>query len=188
VAAADRVAVTLVTGPGGAGKTRLARELGEQAAGLAGRRTRCRPGTRPCGSAARAGGQPVLLVADYAETRTGLPAMLAAAAVPGGPAVRVLLLARSDGEWRQQLQRGCADPVRDLLPADLLLLEGVLDLVAGLLEVSLGLVRLAFSFQVLVVGGLAHAFLDLALDFRSLVSGFVLSCHALSRSFRLSIT
>jgi hypothetical protein len=59
----------------------------------------------------------VLLVADYAETRTGLPAMLAAAAGdPGGPALRVLLLARSAGEWWQQLQDSCPDQVSDLLP------------------------------------------------------------------------
>ena len=58
----------------------------------------------------------MLLVADYAETRTGLPAMLTAAAAPGGPVVRVLLLARSAGEWWQQLQRSCPEQVSDLLP------------------------------------------------------------------------
>src|SRR5690348_6449445 len=64
-----------------------------------------------------------------------------------------------------------------------LFLEDVLDLVAGLLEVTLGLVDLAFGFQFLVVGGPAYAFLDLALDFRGLVGRLVFSRHSLARSF-----
>src|SRR5581483_10686355 len=62
-----------------------------------------------------------------------------------------------------------------------LLLERVLDLVPGLLEVALGLVGLAFGLQFLIVGGVPHAFLDLALDFGGLVSGLVLGSHDLHR-------
>src|SRR3954462_524346 len=40
--------------------------------------------------------------------------------------------------------------------------EGVLHLLAGLLEVGLGLVELALTLEVLVVLGLAHCFLGLA--------------------------
>jgi hypothetical protein len=68
----------------------------------------------------------------------------------------------------------------------LLFLEDVLDLVAGLLEVTLGLVDLAFSFQFFVVGGPAYAFLDLALDFRGLMGRLVFSRHSLARSFHSS--
>jgi hypothetical protein len=99
-------------------KTRLARQLGEQAAEL-GCRVYWVPAGQEAGAVrdARDGDQPVLLVADYAEIRTELPAMLtAAAAGTGGPALRVLLLARSAGEWWQQLQDSCPDQVGDLLP------------------------------------------------------------------------
>ena len=49
-------------------------------------------------------GQPSLLVVDYAETRSGLANMVnGLAADQDGPDVRVLLLARSAGEWWQQL-------------------------------------------------------------------------------------
>jgi hypothetical protein len=55
----------------------------------------------------------VLLVVDYAETRIGLRALLRAVAIDEGP-VRVLLLARSVGEWRDRL--AAAEPaIRDLL-------------------------------------------------------------------------
>jgi hypothetical protein len=68
----------------------------------------------PGGGAVRAaaeGGGPVPLIVDYAETRAGsLPDMLAASAAwEGGPCLRVLLLARSTGEWRRQLQDTCTD-------------------------------------------------------------------------------
>jgi hypothetical protein len=62
--------------------------------------------------AAAEGGGPVPLIVDYAETRAGsLPAMLAAAAAGEGgrPCLRVLLLARSTGEWWRQLQDTCTD-------------------------------------------------------------------------------
>jgi len=51
----------------------------------------------------------VLLVVDYAETRIGLSALLRAAAADQGLALRVLLLARSAGQWWEQL--GAAEAV-----------------------------------------------------------------------------
>ncbi len=117
VAAGDRVGVRLVTGAGGSGKTRLARQLGDLAADLGWRSWWVPAGqeAEAVGEAAR-GGQPVLLIVDYAETRPGLPALLAAAGRTGdGPALRVLLLARSAGEWWQRLADSCPDEVSDLI-------------------------------------------------------------------------
>ncbi|MFD3532226.1 tetratricopeptide repeat protein [Streptomyces sp. NPDC058664] len=96
----------LVHGPGGQGKTRLARHLVD--------RLGERPGDAPwsvlwLSPDAPAGELPVLrytkspllVVVDNAETRTDqLPALLrAATAAPGTVRVKVLLLARTDGDW-----------------------------------------------------------------------------------------
>ncbi|MGW4378794.1 tetratricopeptide repeat protein [Kitasatospora sp. NPDC004531] len=95
----------LLHGPGGQGKTRLAHEL---AARLSERQwavlwprpdagaeelAECRWATRP-----------LLVVLDYAEHRTGQLAALvgAAAAHRGGTPFKLLLLARTDGDWWQQ--------------------------------------------------------------------------------------
>ena len=57
-----------------------------------------------------------LLVVDYAETRVGLKQMLTALAGDQGDGVRVLLLARSAGDWWDQL--GVGEPaVWDLVQA-----------------------------------------------------------------------
>jgi tetratricopeptide (TPR) repeat protein len=119
VVSAERVAVRLVTGAGGSGKTRLAQELGEQAARLGWRRYWVPTGQEADAvGLVRAGGEPVLLVADYAETRAGVAAIIAAAAADeGGPAVRIVLLARSAGEWWQQLLDSTPDQAGDLLAA-----------------------------------------------------------------------
>jgi hypothetical protein len=67
---------------------------------------------------AREVNQKVLLVVDYAETRTKLDAMLAKiAGPPDGPEMRVLLLARSAGEWWRQLISCCDKPTRAPLNA-----------------------------------------------------------------------
>src|SRR6266568_2696763 len=55
----------------------------------------------------------VLLVVDYAETRIRLPQLLREVAADAGP-VRLLLLARSAGEWWDRLSAG-EPAVRDLL-------------------------------------------------------------------------
>ena len=107
--------VRLVTGPGGVGKTRLSVELCTR---LDPDQWRCvRVGDREEASAlaiARRGWPArLLLVVDYAETRIGLPDLLRAAVADPGP-VRVLLLARQAGEWRDRL--AAAEPaVRELL-------------------------------------------------------------------------
>ena len=103
--AEGRIRVRLVTGEGGVGKTRLAVQL---AAELAedGWRTMFVPRGQE-GEAVghmRMIGEPALLVVDYAETRPYLSCLLADAVAAGdGPELRVLLLARSAGEWWQQL-------------------------------------------------------------------------------------
>ena len=107
----------LVTGPGGVGKTRLSVELCKR---LAARGWQCeRPGdggeAAVLGAVRRVHRGRVLLVVDYAETRAGLGGLLRAVAADEGP-VRVLLLARSAGEWWERL--GAGEPaVRRLLAA-----------------------------------------------------------------------
>jgi len=102
---AGHAAVQLVTGDGGAGKTRLALRLGGELAA-----NRWQPLWVPHGAerdavaAVHTMGQPCVLVVDYAETRSGLAGMLDdVAADQDGPDLRAVLLARSAGEWWQQL-------------------------------------------------------------------------------------
>ena len=105
------VAVRLVHAAGGVGKTRLAiewlrrRAESGDVAGFLGRE----PGEhwlhRLCER-----GEPVVVVVDYAESRTDLVALLERLtryAEASGPRrrVRMLLLARSDGDWWTELQR-----------------------------------------------------------------------------------
>jgi hypothetical protein len=63
-------------------------------------------------------------------------------------------------DWRGPGPRYWRDP---RAPPPQLLLEDVFDFLAGLLEVALGLVAVAFGFERLVAGGLPGAFLELAL-------------------------
>jgi hypothetical protein len=104
----DAAQLRIVTGPGGVGKTRLAVELAERmkkhgwtcervADGKEGEAiTALRAMTR-----GRA-----LVVVDYAETRVRVKQMLTALAGDQGDRVRVLLLARSAGDWCDQLGVG----------------------------------------------------------------------------------
>ena len=58
-----------------------------------------------------------------------------------------------------------------------LLLEGVLDCFAGLLELGLGLIFLALSFEFVVAGRPTRGFFALALEFFDLVLGLVRKTH-----------
>ena len=98
----------LVMGPGGVGKTRLAVQLAERMNKLGWTCERVADGKE--GEAittlrAVTRGR-VLLVVDYAETRVGLKQMLTVLAGDQGDGVRVLLLARSAGNWWDQLGVG----------------------------------------------------------------------------------
>jgi tetratricopeptide (TPR) repeat protein len=103
VAREEHVGIQLITGAGGVGKTRLARQLAYE---IAGWRTQWVPAglEGEAAGTAREVGEPVLLVVDYAETRSGLQGLLTEVVNrTDGPDMRVLLLARSAGEWWRQL-------------------------------------------------------------------------------------
>lgn len=105
----------LLTGPGGIGKTRLALELVRQ---LEEERWQCgwagdRLESRALAELRADTSGPILLVVDYAETRVGLDQLLREAVADKGK-VRVLLLARSAGQWWELLGAG-EGAIRDLL-------------------------------------------------------------------------
>ncbi|WP_327371745.1 tetratricopeptide repeat protein [Streptomyces sp. NBC_01217] len=115
----------LMTGPGGQGKTRLAREVASRldaedwAVGqLAQSEHLSAEHLRALASSAR----PLLLILDYAETRTAFATALInhLALHPSGHPVRVLMLGRTDGDWWQQLRRDVA-PTAALTPHPLML-------------------------------------------------------------------
>lgn len=102
--------VRLVSGGGGAGKTRLALELGRELTTTGWRCEWLRTGdelddTSPAGAG-------LLLVVDEAEPRADLADLLAAAARLGDR-MRVLLLARATGSWLERLQ-AAERPVAEL--------------------------------------------------------------------------
>ncbi|GAA4239718.1 hypothetical protein GCM10022254_61010 [Actinomadura meridiana] len=106
--------VRLMTGKGGVGKTRLALRL---AGSLPSEKWECqsvKPGDEV--AAVKAAGlveQRVLLLVDYAETRPGLAAMLTEVAAADAGGLRVLLLARQEGEWWTSLDTE-SDATREL--------------------------------------------------------------------------
>lgn len=108
--------VMLVTGAGGVGKTRLAMELSSRMSNIGWRCLNIGAGKEADAvqalRAATAGR--ALLIVDYAETREGLGLMLSAVAADGAAGLRVLLLARSAGEWWERL-RAAGPQVRDLV-------------------------------------------------------------------------
>jgi tetratricopeptide (TPR) repeat protein len=108
----------LVTGAGGTGKTRLALRFADSARQLGwhphwvgdGHEAEALARVRAVTSGR------VLLIVDYAETRTALIGLLREAATDRGAALRILLLARSVGPWWDQL--GATEPaVRDQVTA-----------------------------------------------------------------------
>ena len=113
----------LVTGPGGVGKTRLSVELSQRMTARGWRCDRVAYGQEAQAiPTLRSGTSKRLLVVDYAETRTGLRQMFATLASDEGKDVRVLLLARSAGEWWDQLgvgQPGVWDLAQEARSAEL---------------------------------------------------------------------
>ncbi|MEQ4714885.1 trypsin-like peptidase domain-containing protein [Nonomuraea sp. B19D2] len=107
------VSVRLLAGPGGQGKTRLSRRLlnnlyerGFVGGHLLSRRV------DPAAYAAFAQTTvPLIVVVDYAESRHDQVVHLLEQVLHGGdgPAVRILLLARTAGEWWTQLRTGHPD-------------------------------------------------------------------------------
>jgi tetratricopeptide (TPR) repeat protein len=121
--------VLLVTGQAGTGKTRLALHF----AGIAQRQYGWRCYWVPSGDerqaaeTVRQGGGPALLIIDYAETRSDLAALIASAGADDtAPPSRVLLLARSAGEWWQQLITESGSPASDMLAGVVPVTLGVL--------------------------------------------------------------
>jgi tetratricopeptide (TPR) repeat protein len=100
--------VRLVTGGGGVGKTRLSVELMNRMrrAGWVCERVGDGREALAVTSLRAWTDKRALLVVDYAETRAGLNDLLAALAGDAGAGVRVLLLARSAGDWWDQLAAG----------------------------------------------------------------------------------
>jgi tetratricopeptide (TPR) repeat protein len=119
----------LVTGAGGVGKTRLALRLAEE---LGGQGWLCRMVSAGGESgvaaavarAARRRG--VLLIVDYAETRPGVADLLRDIAGDSGGRLRVLLIARGEGEWWARLKGSPDDKVRALVAEAGLIRVGVL--------------------------------------------------------------
>ena len=118
-ASEDHAAARLVTGEAGTGKTRIARQLTNQLAANGWQPLWIPPGTENDAiEAVKAIAQPCVLVVDYAETRKGLAGMLNdLEAAQDGPDLRVLLLARSAGEWWQQLLASAERRATSLLEA-----------------------------------------------------------------------
>ena len=108
--------VMLVTGAGGVGKTRLAMQLTSHMSQMGWRCLDIADGQEavavPTLRAVTAGR--ALLVVDYAEARADLERMLSAVAADKAVGLRVLLLARSAGEWWDRLRAGEL-PVRALV-------------------------------------------------------------------------
>ena len=112
-------AVRLVTGDGGAGKTRLALRFGKELTTKGWQLLWVWRGLEPDAvRAAHMAGKPCMLVVDYAETRRKLVDLLdAVAADRDGPDLRVVLLARSEGEWWYTLHDTAESRTRYLLDA-----------------------------------------------------------------------
>ncbi|MEW2389388.1 tetratricopeptide repeat protein [Streptomyces venezuelae] len=106
-AADDDLSMAVLTGAGGAGKTRLARELGHRVAAEQYAVVHLRRGSGPDQHRLLAGTTaPVLLVIDYAESRVeevGELLRRLGRSTSGVP-LRVLLVARALGQWWDELR------------------------------------------------------------------------------------
>lgn len=116
----ESFAVRVVTGPGGQGKTRLARKLvqllhdqGWVASFL---RTDLPSTNSAPDFSSLETAEPLLLVLDYAETQPRLLRALVERLRATRHRVRLLLLARSDGGWRTDCI-GASAPTQDILAA-----------------------------------------------------------------------
>ena len=127
--AGDDFAAQLIVGPGGQGKTRLARELCLRlrrdgwVAGLVHERAPAEVIRRLTDTSA-----PVLLAVDVAEARGDQIIALIEAAwrrPEPSPAIRLLMLARSEGDWWDQLRRKMPEPLRSVICEQLSGLENV---------------------------------------------------------------
>jgi hypothetical protein len=115
-ASADARSVRTIIGVGGVGKTRLALEMASEweSSGGSWRRVDAGQEAQAVGAARMLTSGPILLIVDYAETRTGLEAMLRAVIRDPGP-IRVLLVARALGEWWDRLIEMSAPAIGQLL-------------------------------------------------------------------------
>ena len=129
--------IRLVTGNGGAGKTRLALRLGEELAANGWEQLWVTRGSeREAVADAREMRRPCVLVVDYAETRGELAGLLDdVAADEDGPELRVVLLARSAGEWWQQLLASAEELTAALLEASAPVTLGPVHAAGGMQEV-----------------------------------------------------
>jgi hypothetical protein len=112
-------AVRLVTGEGGAGKTRLAIELARELENDGWHAQWVPPGAEPeVIRAARRTARPTVLLVDQAETRPSTARLLIdAAGSLDGPDLRVVLLARNSGQWWQELMDSADYRLREMLAA-----------------------------------------------------------------------
>ncbi len=123
--------VSLITGPGGQGKTRLANRFAE----ILHARNGWATGFIPPGitqdeiSRIRHVSTSTLLVVDYAETRVDDIAAILATTARSSGRTRVLLLARSEGEWWRRLRPKVAATIQD--PVLRIMLGSLEDTVQG---------------------------------------------------------
>jgi hypothetical protein len=115
-ASEDARSVRTIVGAGGVGKTRLALKVASEWESRGDEWRRVDAGQEAQAVAAARGvtSGPVLLVVDYAETRTDLEVMLRAVLADLGP-IRVLLVARSLGEWWERLIEKSVPAIGQLL-------------------------------------------------------------------------
>ncbi len=115
-ASADTRSVRAIVGAGGVGKTRLALRMAAEweSAGGEWRRVDTGQEAHAVGAARGLTSGPVLLVVDYAETRADLESMLRSVLADPGP-IRVLLVARTLGEWWDRLIEKSAPAIGALL-------------------------------------------------------------------------